>query len=338
VDKVRDLLEQGATPNTQDHAGWSPLHEVAQSGNVEIMGLLIKHGADVNVASECKTTPIHDAVGVGHKAVIEVLLEAGANPSLKTDEGKSAIDMCTYSEEVKTLLQDAVKALQEKMLTETVSSAVPDKFVFLGSSLKGEDLQVFSKCATLLGGETCSKFSANVTHLLVPTDDHGNTQRTLKYLQCLSSGRWIVSIAWAYRCIQEGKWVDESPFEVTGCRQFANHNAPSRSRQNRKVGDPRLLKGFRVYFPPSDKVLVPSNDDLASMCEVLQAEVLKRAPSRDVTRLTPPHAKGIFKDHSDLVITSSTGCEVKAGALHISRDWLIDSISKYEIMNPASSS
>ena len=49
VDKAKTLLAEGADPNTQDYAGWTPLHEVAQASNVALVDLLLEHGANPNV-------------------------------------------------------------------------------------------------------------------------------------------------------------------------------------------------------------------------------------------------------------------------------------------------
>ena len=37
LDKAKSLLVEGADPNTQDYAGWTPLHEVAQEPNVALV-------------------------------------------------------------------------------------------------------------------------------------------------------------------------------------------------------------------------------------------------------------------------------------------------------------
>ena len=47
--KAKSLLALGADPNTQDFAGWTPLHEVAQASNVALVDMLLEHGANPNV-------------------------------------------------------------------------------------------------------------------------------------------------------------------------------------------------------------------------------------------------------------------------------------------------
>lgn len=47
--RVTELLSLGAIPNTQDNAGWTPLHEVAQKGFTDIARALLENGANANV-------------------------------------------------------------------------------------------------------------------------------------------------------------------------------------------------------------------------------------------------------------------------------------------------
>ena len=49
---VRELVGEGANPNTRDHAGWTPLHEACQHGNLGAVEALLEHGAMVSVPGE----------------------------------------------------------------------------------------------------------------------------------------------------------------------------------------------------------------------------------------------------------------------------------------------
>eukprot|EP00092_Neocalanus_flemingeri_P026842 GFUD01029098.1.p1 GENE.GFUD01029098.1~~GFUD01029098.1.p1 ORF type:complete len:110 (-),score=39.11 GFUD01029098.1:367-696(-) len=62
LDNVADLLSQGASPNTQDHEGITPLHEAAWFGYVDLAKLLLEAGAR-------PSDPSHDGVTALHLAV-----------------------------------------------------------------------------------------------------------------------------------------------------------------------------------------------------------------------------------------------------------------------------
>ncbi|XP_063990690.1 tonsoku-like protein [Diachasmimorpha longicaudata] len=93
--KVQELLDQGHSVNCRDYCGWTPLHEAANYGYIEIAELLLKHGADINDPGgpQCGgITPLHDAAVCGHTVVINFLIKRGADPRLKTDKGETVLD------------------------------------------------------------------------------------------------------------------------------------------------------------------------------------------------------------------------------------------------------
>ena len=76
---MRELLESGATPNTQDNAGWTPLHEAAQKGFTDVARLLLEKGANPNVpGGDESVTPLHDACHAGCVNMIILLVRFGA--------------------------------------------------------------------------------------------------------------------------------------------------------------------------------------------------------------------------------------------------------------------
>lgn len=95
IGAVERLLSSGHPTNVRDHCGWSPLHEAANHGYVDIAELLLRHGANVNDPGgmSCKgVTPLHDAACCGHFSMIQLLIQHGANVKLKTHNGDTVLD------------------------------------------------------------------------------------------------------------------------------------------------------------------------------------------------------------------------------------------------------
>jgi uncharacterized protein len=65
---------------------------IALSRNPETVGILIEQGADVNMAQAGGYTPLHQAAASGLVEVVRILLEAGAKPAMRCDQGKTPAD------------------------------------------------------------------------------------------------------------------------------------------------------------------------------------------------------------------------------------------------------
>ncbi len=55
--------------------GWTPLHEAANYGYPEVVGVLVRAGANVNARGMDGDTPLHDAAINGHKEVGRLRLD-----------------------------------------------------------------------------------------------------------------------------------------------------------------------------------------------------------------------------------------------------------------------
>jgi ankyrin repeat protein len=85
---VEDLLSAGASPNQTNADNWSPLHEAAVRGSLEITSLLLEKGAKVRVQDRRQGgTPLHIACFHGSQAICEKLVGAGAELNVKDKEG-----------------------------------------------------------------------------------------------------------------------------------------------------------------------------------------------------------------------------------------------------------
>jgi len=79
LEGVRAKLKiQPALLNIRDGNGRSPLHRAAESGNMELMEMLIGMGAIVNAESETGHTPLHFGAFAGHVDACKSLLNNGA--------------------------------------------------------------------------------------------------------------------------------------------------------------------------------------------------------------------------------------------------------------------
>ena len=92
---IRTLLEIGAAPNPQDHAGFPPLLAALSCSRpqpgapgrpdvTDILTLLLAFGADPNQRGINDYTPLHMAVSERNMPAVQLLLKAGADPRLRT--------------------------------------------------------------------------------------------------------------------------------------------------------------------------------------------------------------------------------------------------------------
>jgi ankyrin repeat protein len=84
---IRTLLNLGADPNYQDHAGFPSLIAALSSGRAdryEIVNLLLAFGADSQQRGLNDWTPLHHAAATEDVEAIELLLAHGADPNART--------------------------------------------------------------------------------------------------------------------------------------------------------------------------------------------------------------------------------------------------------------
>jgi ankyrin repeat protein len=121
IDRVKELIAEGADVNAQDNALHSSLLEAALNGHTEIVRLLLESGASVDLTNIDNDTALIDAAANHHYDAVKVLLEHDANPWLENTSGQTALDaMFAYSqdgehdEDLKRLLRDACRKYVEK--------------------------------------------------------------------------------------------------------------------------------------------------------------------------------------------------------------------------------
>lgn len=91
---VEELLADTTDVNDPDAWGRSPLHQVAHSGQVELLDLLVSKGAMVNLRDhERGNTALHWAAEGGHARMVEALLAKHARVDLRDNDGRTPLHL-----------------------------------------------------------------------------------------------------------------------------------------------------------------------------------------------------------------------------------------------------
>lgn len=115
--KVMSLLSAGASADDLDSRGWTPLMQATETGNIEIIRLLLMAGGNLNKKGIDGCTCLHIAVDAaidetiqngksqGEEAteVIEFLIENGADILAATDGGETPLDWAYKYKSVKII-------------------------------------------------------------------------------------------------------------------------------------------------------------------------------------------------------------------------------------------
>ncbi|XP_059580454.1 ankyrin repeat and SAM domain-containing protein 6 isoform X2 [Alligator mississippiensis] len=75
---VRVLLRKGASVQSRNHYGWSPLMQAARFGHLTVAHILLENGADLNAQNKLGASVLTMASRGGHVSMVKLLLESGA--------------------------------------------------------------------------------------------------------------------------------------------------------------------------------------------------------------------------------------------------------------------
>lgn len=81
LNTARRLLEHGTDANAVEAGGFTPLHQAADLGDAEMVGLLLAHGARTDVRTDEQLTPQDLARAKGHTALSEQLGRQAHGPA-----------------------------------------------------------------------------------------------------------------------------------------------------------------------------------------------------------------------------------------------------------------
>ena len=97
-DMINYLLDHGANLNIQDGRGRTLLWQSsAISANPDLVKLLIGRKADLNITDWLGTSALIAAAQYGHLDIVQMLLDAGADPTIRSKNGYTALDIAIYT-------------------------------------------------------------------------------------------------------------------------------------------------------------------------------------------------------------------------------------------------
>ena len=346
VDKAVRLLGQGADPNTQDFAGWTPLHEVAQRSHVELVRLLLDHEANPNVpGGDENVTPLHDAILSGNADIVQALIEKGADKTALDSDGKTPRDMTSNPELLKLFDDTCCLLTESEQLNQTLTvvehvvvASTPDMIKKL-DGLKGKVPQFQTESKS-------SDFSHHVTHFVVTQyNDNSEVEPTKGYFEALAVGAWILTDKWIQDSLAAEKFVDEVDYEIKGVEKTV-HGGPMEARLNRLKQLPKLFDGLHVYLHGTFEKPYLDRRDMGTVLRKGGAVVLKREPDPEAIprseQRRPYHSKAdgpLAKCSHLIVYQEGLKCEpqIKYNMAHVKTlpaAWLFECLHNFKLVDP----
>lgn len=82
IERIRRLLDEGATVNFRGKYGYTPLMEAASHGHLQAVQFLLDSGANPRINADDNASPMFYACVRGHFEVVDLLLRNGADPNI----------------------------------------------------------------------------------------------------------------------------------------------------------------------------------------------------------------------------------------------------------------
>nr|CAB3225070.1 BRCA1-associated RING domain protein 1-like [Phallusia mammillata] len=339
IQTLTELIKDGANVNAKDNAGWSPLHEACIHGFTDIVQKLLDSGAFIDIPGHRNDTPLMDAVANHNVETVKLLIQHGANVNLRNAEGKTAKSFAKSHEIIELLSSN--QPLSNSVNTVVSAVALPDDATLsFSASIDDAKVSNFRKCMKF---NMVKKDAISVTHFIAGVNESGRAKRTLKYLQAMACGAWILSEHWVDECITQGKWLDESSFQVKGSLEDAKVGGPLRSTTSRLRQVPRLFDGCHFYLHGKFSSSYPSKIQLGDLIKAADGMLLVRSPKPDsdcvqACTKVPYHAMPdtpmyffTYYIVYDPLQTSSLRMVQQGKVCTVSVSWLLNCLSQFDL-------
>lgn len=182
----------------------------------------------------------------------------------------------------------------------------------VGSGLTRAQLQQARVFAKKQGGRIAECYNGSTTHVIVNADENCRCLRTLKYLQGIASGRWIVDYRWIKDSMEKQNILPEATYEVRGDHLYCV-NAPQTARLSLARGGSRLFSGMTFFVMDGCSPL--PKDQISKLLQLAGGKIVSNPKSCLVICDTVPTSNGLFD--STCILSS----------------WVTDSLSHYKLLS-----
>ncbi|KAK9815301.1 hypothetical protein WJX72_001308 [[Myrmecia] bisecta] len=186
-------------------------------------------------------------------------------------------------------------------------------------------------CATV-----ANEWQSGITHVICGVEATGRARRTLKYMQGVLAGAWVLDASWLRASLQAGHALPEDAFEVPGDTSGGD-GGPILGRLQARHSP--LLHGWQVFlvgvFHPK------SRDAVLTLTKAAGAKLLTRPPATMPSALQPALADAaaaqlLVVETPLAVVLCDIAAQAEAGRQcrvlpSVDHRWLLDSASCYQV-------
>ena len=178
------------------------------------------------------------------------------------------------------LCASLVRRRERRKAVRAPAVLAPERPNILFSGFSRSDLHQLKQSVNCLGGSAVKDLPTNASQTRVVvccSVRHGlcmATARTMKYLEAVVSGAWVLSPEWVHSSMRAGHWLSEASFEVQGDQQACEGRSWGASMGMscwRACGSTsrRLASRFSLNTYYSIKRLVLTYDSYSYYCFVI---------------------------------------------------------------------
>lgn len=340
VQSVVMMLRNNVNPNTQDNAGWTPLHEAVFDDNYEITLELLSAGAIVNVPGYDFTTPLHAATHHNNLQMVQLLLKFGADPTARDISGRCPEFYAKDPEIVSLLKEYSTGTDIIDMARRFQKKAAPRPIIIYISSTDASIPYLVNRLENKLDIRFAPFLSKEVTHMVVDHFEDNVCESTFEVMKAVLMGCIIVNKNWLYVSDMSGRLVNFSEYEVNGTVKYSTDNGPRKARNNFLNLRPPLFTGCHIFLKKMKNIYYVKNLVSASGAKLLTREPNpEHAPANYFLYHCP---SGHTMESTSTLILYQEGSKepkIKYNMKHIKSlpvSWFFDCIQTFTIRDPAS--